>query len=807
MRAHLLVLLCLSAAVTCHSDALSPERSFEAETRQKLSTIDSAAIASPIGAKTLTTSARASLAEPVSLVTHYEAIPDATSAETDNIYPTSDISPEAATTHVHYALARHLERSEQWRGETQLFDFGEPGDAKYTMGGWLGHELTREQHEGRSMLRLYANNLKLLVPAEREDRNQFTLALRTFGPSRLAMYWNGQLASTAMLSGGTMETVSVTLPPGALKRGDNVVELRLNSRGEMMHEPGFAIDYAALGPKQSKRERPKPIPLSELRPEAKRDRLVVPSGVTLAYTLEVPAHARWEAAISAYEPGQLYVSVERDNEFPKLLGSIDAGPSPKRSSFDLRAYAGQVIRLQLRADNSDIAVEEPVISALGEAVQPVAAKPVRNVIVYLVDTLRADKLSPYNRKTRVQTPGLQRFVESAAVLTNARTQENWTKPSVATLLSSLLPWEHNTFGDAAVLPNSVQVLPELLQRQGFFTAGFIANGYVSDKFGFKRGWNTYHNYIREGRRCVAQSVASDVLDWLDARPQDKPFFLYVHTIDAHVPYQPPRDYLELYDTSKYEGPINFSKRSALLDEIKVGRIPVESRDRERLSALYDAAISYHDVYFNVIMNGLEQRGLDGDTMIIVTADHGEEFWDHGSVGHGHSLYDELLHVPLMMRIPGLTHAGNRVRTNVGLVDVAPTILDALGIDPPETMTGRSFLPELLGDVADAPRATVSGFMEGQRSVASGRYKLVQHEFTQSSLYDTRTDPQESKDVAADRPIGLGYVRGMLGLTLGRESSGTAPRASLVHTAKNTQIDKSTERQLRALGYVGSSRPQ
>lgn len=806
MRAPLLVLLCLSAAVTCHSDALSPERSFEAETRKQLSTFDSAAIVSPIGQKTLTTSARASLDEPASRVTHFEAVPDATRAETDDIYPTSDISPEAAHTHVHYALARHLERSEQWRGETQLFDFGEPGDAKYTLGGWLGHELTREQHEGKSMLRSYASNLKLLLPADREDRTQLTMSLRSFGPARLAIHWNGQLASTAMLSGGTMEKVSVSLPPGAIKRGDNLVELRLNSRGEMQHEPGFAIEYAALGPKQSKRERHKPIPLSELRPEAKRDRLVVPSGLTLAYTLEVPAHGRFEAAISAYEPGQLFVNVERDNEFPKFLGSIDAGTNAKRTQLDLRAFAGQVIRLQLRADNADIALDEPVITALGESVQPEAAKPpVRNVIVYLVDTLRADKLSPYNRKTRVQTPGLQRFVESAAVMTNARSQENWTKPSVATLLSSLLPWEHNTFSDATVLPNSVQVLPELLQRQGYFTGGFIANGYVSDKFGFKRGWNTYHNYIREGRRCVAQSVASDVLDWLDARPQDKPFFLYVHTIDTHVPYQPPRDYLELYDPSKYEGPINFSKKSALLEEIKLGRLPVATRDRERLAALYDASISYHDVYFNVLMNGLEQRGLDADTMVVVTADHGEEFWDHGSVGHGHSLFDELLHVPLLLRVPGVTHAGDRLRTNVGLVDVAPTILDALGMDPPEAMTGRSFLPELLGNVADAPRATVSGFMQGSRALAAGRYKLVQHELTQSALYDTRTDPQESKDVAADRPIALSYVRGLLGLSLGREASGAAPRSPSVHAAKNTHIDQSTERQLRALGYVGSAR--
>jgi arylsulfatase A-like enzyme len=188
----------------------------------------------------------------------------------------------------------------------------------------------------------------------------------------------------------------------------------------------------------------------------------------------------------------------------------------------------------------------------------------------------------------------------------------------------------------------------------------------------------------------------------------------------------------------------------------------------------------------------------------VTADHGEEFWDHGSVGHGHSLYDELLHVPLLMRVPGVTHAGDRVKTNVGLVDVAPTILDALGIDPPETMTGRTFLPELQGAVADAPRTTVSGFMEGARSLAVGRYKLVQREFTQPSLYDTRLDPLETRDISNEKPLTLAYLRGLLGLAI-TPQSGRAPREPIVHDAVETQIDDNTEQQLRALGYVGSSR--
>ena len=150
----------------------------------------------------------------------------------------------------------------------------------------------------------------------------------------------------------------------------------------------------------------------------------------------------------------------------------------------------------------------PSVVVLGPAQPEQTVRRPRNVLLYLVDTLRADHLSPYNDGTRVRTPGLASFVQDAVTMRRAHSQENWTKPSVATLLSSLMPWEHTAVEEASVVPDSVALLPELLRDHGFFTGSFIANGYVSDRFGFQQGWHTYRNYIREGRRNDAEFVAA-----------------------------------------------------------------------------------------------------------------------------------------------------------------------------------------------------------------------------------------------------------------------------------------------------------
>ncbi|MCC7018034.1 MAG: sulfatase [Rhodospirillales bacterium] len=423
------------------------------------------------------------------------------------------------------------------------------------------------------------------------------------------------------------------------------------------------------------------------------------------------------------------------------------------------------------------------------------------MLLYLIDTLRADKLAPYNPQTRVRTPNLSTFVETAAAMTRAHTQDNWTTPSVATLLSSLMPWQHTATTGEAVVPESVRLLPELLSSRGFYTGSFIANGYVSDRFGFRQGWDTYRNYIREELRTQAEFVAADVLQWLDRRPQDEPFFLYVHAIDPHVPYRPPEEFISMYDPGSYGGPVNFRRDATLLENIKLGRIPLSARDKARLEALYDGEITYHDVHFGAIMEGLARRGIADETMIVVTADHGEEFWDHGSVGHGHNVYEELLHIPMFVRLPGVTGSAIRVDAPVGLVDVMPTILDGLGQEIPEDLMGRSIL-DLVRGAAGTERVAVSGFMDNWRAIALDRYKLIVKPDGSAMLFDLQSDPGEEHDIAADKPRIAGHLRGRLGLELERtRGGGTSAARRPVHQRQETEIDDETRRQLRALGYV------
>jgi arylsulfatase A-like enzyme len=433
-----------------------------------------------------------------------------------------------------------------------------------------------------------------------------------------------------------------------------------------------------------------------------------------------------------------------------------------------------------------------------------AAKPVKNVLIYLIDTLRADHLKPFNPGTRVKTPALEELVNMGSTLfSSAHTQENWTKPSVATLLSSLLPWEHHATTTEAVVPASVDLLPERLQRVGFYTGAFIANGYVSDKFGFRQGFSSYRNYIREGRYSRAEFLAADVVEWLDKRPQDKPFMLYVHAIDPHVPYKPTGQFMSIYDPLPYQGVVDFSGDNELLEKIKIGKIKLNPRDKVHLEALYDSEISYHDLHFRTMLAALDKRGLADETMIVVVADHGEEFWDHGSVGHGHSVYEELLRIPMVIRVPGVTLKPARVDSTSGLVDIVPTVFEALGQSVPEGLSGRSLMPELRGQYADAPPVAIAGFMDGWRTAVVSDLKLIQRTEKRFMLHDLGSDPHEQSDVADKRPITTRYMRGQLGLAL--VNSQGAGGDKRVPKAETTKIDAATEAQLRALGYVGGSR--
>ncbi|MFK8002805.1 MAG: sulfatase [Polyangiales bacterium] len=653
-------------------------------------------------------------------------------------------------------------------------DLGGPAGAGTTLGGW-GTNVVEGVVDDQGCAIARSTVARLIVSTDDSESSQeLSVRLRSFVPTPVTVYWDGEVLGHIDAT-TTFATQSFTLESDARAAGDHLLMFRSRRRGRHEGErASLAVDWIEL-------EAPDARPSFEQTEAGRHAKLEA------GWNLRADALVPEDATLALSGEGELHVRVEADGMSPfEQTGTAD---------IDLTAFASRVVRVSVRSEG------EGSVSALQIETNPRDVRSLgrpRHVLLILIDTLRADKLSPYAPDTRVQTPQLAEFVRGATTFGHAHSQENWTKPSVATLLTSLMPWEHTATQHESVLPRSVEMLPEVLQDEGFQTASFICNGFVSDRFGFRQGWDSYRNYIREGRRTRSQFVAADVLEWLDGRDEEKPFFLYVHTIDPHVPYRPPNEILSLYGDVDYRGPINFRRDSTLLENVKLGNLRLNNRDRAHLQALYDGEITYHDRHFGSIIDGLRSRGLLDDTMVVITSDHGEEFWDHGSVGHGHSVYEELLHVPLFVRMPG--DLPQRVESPVGLIDIMPTILEALGQDVPERLSGRSFLGELTGRERAREQGaggTVSGFMENWRAFSVGRWKLIERPRGRSAIYDLQEDPSEQSAIR-DYPITQRALRRWMGQRLVEtasrsRSNGTRPQ--------NTRIDAETAAQLRALGYI------
>jgi choline-sulfatase len=697
-----------------------------------------------------------------------------------------------------YAIATHPEHVEVRRGRVEEWPLGGIDSGKLGLGGF-GSDVAAGVLDARSVLVVKKRAARLRLPIDEAGPIELALLVRGFARGKFGLKLDGEaleLEESQRSDGWTMlkarssgrvaageHELLVTTPPSAVVKG--------------IGSAGAALAWLRVGPPGSLGEEEALSVGEHLFAKEGRAGFVLRPGVTLRVPFIVPKGGKLRAEVSG--AGKLRARVLREGK--KRDGLVDERVQGALVR-PLSRFEGQLVYLELEAAEAEVSLLDPRLVV--PAARPRAIEPPKNVLIFLIDTLRADRLAPINPKTRVKTPGLERFVASATTFLAGHSQENWTKPSVATLFSGLMPWEHTATGGSSVVPNSVPLLSEVLKREGFTTASFIANGYVSDRFGFGRGWDSYRNYIRESRRTRSEFVAADVLSWLDSRNKEKPFFLYVHTIDPHVPYRPPEEFIAMYGDPGYRGNVNFRTNALFLEHVKTGKIKLNARDKAHLEALYDGEISYHDVHFNAILEGLRARGLDGDTLVIVTADHGEEFWDHGSVGHGHNVYEELLHVPFFVRHPGIARPGARFTEPVGLVDIVPTVLDSLGKPVPESASGRSILPLLAGETTSEPRFTVSGFMDNWRTIVVDDRKLIVRPRNRQYLHMLASDPNEERDVSAENPLTTRYLLSLLGVELARTEPGNRRVTSTArrpHRASRAKIDDDLAAQLRALGYV------
>jgi arylsulfatase A-like enzyme len=453
------------------------------------------------------------------------------------------------------------------------------------------------------------------------------------------------------------------------------------------------------------------------------------------------------------------------------------------------------------------------------------------IVLVLVDALRADHLGCYGYE-RPTSPRIDALAADGALFVNAATPAPWTLPAMATLFTSLYPSVHratatsdlsgwiddrDSFRPTSVLDESRNTLAESLQSAGFATAAFVNGPYPGRAFGFAQGFDRFDDSVRPGIRMNVEAA----LSWLDHERPER-FFIYLHSTEVHSPYTEERLYPRFRRRSHpqyaeigrilaeeasrqrsfdfdpgYGGSIDGSRRT--LSALRRSRTPPPARDLEHLVALYDRGVRYVDHWIGALLVGLTARGLHDDVIVIITADHGEEFFEHGGLEHGATFYEEVMRVPLIVRTRD-AKPGRVVEDQVGLIDVMPTILDLVGIAPAGPLQGRSFRPALLG--ASLPERALFGeasHVPGLSALRTNdrKYILRRGEILEE-LYDLEADPAEATNLCPSDPLQCRPFRARLerwAAEMRRVSAGLALPAPPA-----AAIDAETREQLRALGY-------
>lgn len=712
------------------------------------------------------------------------------------------------------------------RAEPGVIDLGTPAARGHLASGWSWDESAGDgasfvwSEGGESALDLF-----FAAPREIELRfRAFPFAHAGAPAQAVEVLANGRRAAAVELAPGPSEH-AVRLPAALLAAGANRLVFRYRwsrspaavGAGSDRRRLAVGWDWIRFGDGEG---------AAPPRADAAAGTLLLPAGTQVDHFLDLPAGSvlGLEALGARGAKGRLEVLLAPDGGAEEVVARL--APGSRSHTLELPLAGRSLARLSLRAAGEEgraaggmvltrprllapaAAAEAGPPTAGGRTASPEAtglpagppppSVPRPSVLLYLVDTLRADRLGCYGYP-RPTSPRLDAFAGRAFLFERAFADTSWTKPAVATLLTGLPPRRHGVNGLQDGLPEGVALLAELLGEAGWDTAGFTANAHVSPASGFARGFDRFEYRIEEPDDAAALNRRA--LAWLDGREEARAFFLFVHTLDPHAPYQPPAPFRgrlagEVADPGV--GSVESIRAMARRE------VPVTPQAIADLEALYDAEVAANDAAFGALLDGLTARGLAGQTLVAFVSDHGEAFHEHGVLGHGWDLYGEVLRIPLLLRLPG-QRQGRRVARPVQQADLAPTLLAALGLAVPPEMPGRDLLL-LAAEEAGAPAALpdhrpLYAYMdyEGREgaSLVLGEWHLIEPlsgRFGPApELYHLGEDPGESADRAGERPVVTGYLRRLLRAHLAATAGAAVPT--------RVDLEPETRRRLQALGYL------
>jgi arylsulfatase A-like enzyme len=680
-------------------------------------------------------------------------------------------------------LSEHLEDADLL-SDTTFIGFEDPSSRNYLGQGWGS---AKAETDGIISNVLQSNKASLWFYSFYSKGKQLKIRCKIAEPTAkkilLIPSINNERLETIQISSG-YEEYKFDIPEKSLRFGSNELTLQIRNRAYseiLVDHISFSSDFIS--------SKPKTIVVRN------KDGVAAPVPSQIGIYLKIPSQAnlQLEYGLRSQTPGFVNFLVRMEdtqNQNQILLSkNLPSGLLSKKEtsqSISLSEFNDRIVRLVFEAlpvegkpvpqqvywRNLKLEFSRPSVPNTRDPDPPIQRK--ANIFFYLVDALRADHLEPYGY-TKPVSPRIKKFAQEGVLFERAYSQSSWTRPAVASILTGLYPSSHGTMDRGDMLSGSIPTLQSLLRSSGYRMYGINAQPNVGNAFGFDRNFDFY--------RLVADSDSEQVYREIDRAFRQEfvaPAFTYIHVIDTHRPYSPRPEFFPESKDCRAEKEID-SKLSM-----------------DCAMALYDALVLQSDYYFGAFLDLLKERNLYEDSMIIFTADHGESFMEHGIFGHGKSLYETEIRVPLIIRFPGGQFAGKKIDGAVQHIDLLPTILNFSATALPKGLEGMSLLEFLKGKTEIRPvYSELSLDKQNDKALILGDYKLIRteaHSGPRYKLHHVVSDPEERKNLAGAEPVRFGYMRTMLGQWKRSQQKKNPATEKAI-------LDEQTKEQLRGLGYV------
>lgn len=649
----------------------------------------------------------------------------------------------------------------QKRWDGILLEFGSPGAMPRLESGWSYGETAED---GNTFRWAVAEEASFRFESAREGRFLAWLECEPFE-------FDGSPSQFIQLTVNGEELEPIGLRPGRgrypadidLRAGENEVTIRFRYAGEPTRSTAdrrrlavafyrFELPFGDAAQGLSERGA-----FARVAGDDGKPGIMLPAGGEISLYAELDEEsARLRVRLGADSPELLAARgtrllVEVRERSGTILSEVLEAREPRGEVLDWEAgieSAATPIEIRLVAEGHGVLVRpELVVPKRDASPEPRARFPRRNLVVVFLDGANALRMGLYGY-SKETTPSIDALGARSIVFDTAVSQAVYTIASIGSVLTSHYPERHQSVTFADRLGEDVVTFPALLTEAGYRTAGFSGNAVVSKTFGLDRGYQEFFQVReREDYTGRGDSVLRAFVEWLDDAEQER-FLAYLHFREPHFPYDPPPPFDTAFGQSELfpQGITDWRNQIKVLnDKAAAGeRPPAEVLDRIR--GLYDGNMAYVDSLVGKLLGELERRGLSDDTIVLLTADHGEALFEHDYVGHNTQLYEESVRVPLMIHIPGTKT--RRVEGVVELVDLAPTILELAGVAF-DDLDGQSLLRPEPGRIAfsrtvwDKPRYSARG----------ERYKLIWDSRTdRRELYDLEHDSEETRNILEEEPF-------------------------------------------------------